>query len=82
MVGAMALATVMGAGADAAEKTKADTAACACYGDVCACLAGTCGATAQAGAAKTGTGCDCGGGSACCSSSAGKSAQPKVAVAR
>ena len=82
MVGAMALATVMGVGADAAEKTKAATAACAYCGDACACPACTCGATAKAGAAKTGMGCDCGGGAAGCSSSAGKTAQPKVAVAR
>ena len=48
MVGAMATATVMGVGADPAEKSKAATAACACCGDACACPACTCGATAKA----------------------------------
>ena len=48
MVEAIATATVMGVGADPAEKSKAATAACACCGDARACPACTCGATAKA----------------------------------
>ena len=67
MVGALALAAVMGLGATAAEKSKGIKAVCACCGDACACTACTCDATAKAGV--TGKGCECCVGAACCPAS-------------
>jgi len=76
MVGALALAGLMGVRADAAEGSKVAGASCAWCGDACTCPAGTCDATAEAG-----KGCDCCGGAACCTS-VEKAARPRAAVAR
>lgn len=74
VVGALALAALMGVGATAAEKSKT-TGACTCCGDACKCPACTC--DAKAGTAR---GCACCGGAACCPATAGKAA--KAADAR
>lgn len=64
-----------------AKVAKAFKASCSCCGDACTCSTYTCDAAAKAGA-KAGKGCDCCGGDACCTSSAGKTAKPKVAATR
>ena len=65
LAGALALAGMLGVGATAALNVPSKAAAgCSCCGDLCACTACVCDATAKT------HGCDCCGNAACCPATA------------